>query len=63
MNKFHFLIRCQRYLYPNHPVNVTPEHTTAINSHCWTGSEGGQTYSMSLEEFDVQFDDHGAHVY
>jgi len=20
---------------------VTPEHTTAINSHCWTGSKQG----------------------
>ena len=39
--KFHFLRRCQHYFYPNPPVHVTPEHTTAINSQCWTGSEGG----------------------
>jgi len=24
--------------------NVTPEHTAAINSHCWTGSEGGHNH-------------------
>jgi len=24
-----------------HTLNVTPEHTTAINSQCWTGYWGG----------------------
>jgi len=30
-------------LSPDPPVNVTPEHTTAINSQCWTGSKGDIT--------------------
>jgi len=53
---------------------VTPEHPPAIYSQCWTGSEGGEgditvrfvkgeTYCISFEEFKVQFDDPGAHVY
>jgi len=27
-------------IYTHPPVNVIPEHTTAIYSQCWTGSEG-----------------------
>jgi len=41
MNNSISLRRCQNYVYPDPPVNVTPEHTTDINSQCWAGSEGG----------------------
>jgi len=47
--------------------NVTPEHTRAIDSHCWTGSEGGHHHVFcevrNLLHIFEDFDDPGAHVY